>query len=112
MRRPGLDKLLQAVARREVDMVLAGQWTEWVAPCKTCLRSLASFMPRESRGGGIGKVARTLEIDASYVQRVLAETEPQIIWRSQSHGKAPICHRLSAPTTGIDGRHAASSSGA
>jgi hypothetical protein len=50
---PGFDKLLQAVAR------------------------LATVQSLRRKGIGIGKIARTLGIGASYVQRVVAETEPR-----------------------------------
>ncbi len=144
--RPGLDKLLQAVARREVDMVLAwsvdrlgrslqdllvflgelhakdvdlylhqqgldtstpagkalfqmmGVFAEFErAMIRERVRSgleraraqgkilgrrrnddpkrLASVRRLRKKGVGIGKIARTLGIGASYVQRVVAETE-------------------------------------
>jgi DNA invertase Pin-like site-specific DNA recombinase len=146
--RPGLDKLLQAVARREVDMVLAwsvdrlgrslqdlltflgelhakgvdlylhqqgldtstpagkalfqmmGVFAEFErAIIRERVRSglerakaqgkvlgrrrnddpnrLASVQRLLRKGVGIGKIARTLGIGASYVQRVVAETEPR-----------------------------------
>ena len=144
--RPGLDKLLQAVARREVDMVLAWsvdrlgrslqdllsflgelhakgvdlylhqQGLDTSTPAGKALfqmmgvfaeferaiirervrsglerakaqgkvlgrrrnddpKRLASVRNLRKKGVGIGKIARTLGIGASYVQRVIAETE-------------------------------------
>ena len=140
--RPGLDKLLQAVARREVDMVLASsvdrlgrslqdllsflgelhakgvqQGLDTSTPAGKALfqmmgvfaeferaiirervrsgleraksqgkvlgrrrnddpKRLASVRRLRKKGVGIGKIARTLGIGASYVQRVVAEMEP------------------------------------
>ena len=145
--RPGLDKLLQAVARREVDMVLAWsvdrlgrslqdllsflgelhakgvdlylhqQGLDTSTPAGKALfqmmgvfaeferaiirervrsglerakaqgkvlgrrrnddpKRLASVRRLRKKGVSIGKIARTLGIGASYVQRVVAETEP------------------------------------
>jgi DNA invertase Pin-like site-specific DNA recombinase len=145
--RPGLDKLLQAVARREIDMVLAWpvdrlgrslqdllsflgelhakgvdlylhqQGLDTSTPAGKALfqmmgvfaeferaiirervrsglerakaqgkvlgrrrnddpKRLASVRRLRKKGVGIGKIARTLGIGASYVQRVVAETEP------------------------------------
>jgi DNA invertase Pin-like site-specific DNA recombinase len=144
--RPGLDKLLQAVARREVDMVLAWsvdrlgrslqdllsflgelhakgidlylhqQGLDTSTPAGKALfqmmgvfaeferaiirervrsgleraraqgkvlgrrrnddpKRLATVQRLRKKGFGIGKIARTLGIGASYVQRVVAETE-------------------------------------
>ena len=144
--RPGLDKLLQAVARREVDIVLSGsvdrlgrslqgllsflaelhakgvdlylqqQGLDTSTPAGKALfqmmgvfseferaiirervrsglerakaqgkvlgrrrnddpQRLASVQRLRKKGVGIGKIARTLGIGASYVQRVVAETE-------------------------------------
>jgi DNA invertase Pin-like site-specific DNA recombinase len=146
--RPGLDKLLQAVARREVDMVLAWsvdrlgrslqdllsflgelhakgvdlylhqQGLDTSTPAGKALfqmmgvfaeferaiirervrsglerakaqgkvlgrhrnddpKRLASVRRLRKKGVGIGKIARTLGIGASYVQRIVAETEPR-----------------------------------
>jgi DNA invertase Pin-like site-specific DNA recombinase len=146
--RPGLDKILQAVARREVDMVLAwsvdrlgrslqdlltflgelhakgvdlylhqqrldtstpagkalfqmmGVFAEFErAIIRERVRSgleraraqgkvlgrrrnddpkrLATVQRLRKKGLGIGKIARTLGMGASYVQRVVAETEPR-----------------------------------
>jgi DNA invertase Pin-like site-specific DNA recombinase len=146
--RPGLDKLMQAVGRREVDMVLAWsvdrlgrslqdllsflgelhakcvdlylhqQGLDTSTPAGKALfqmmgvfaeferaimrervrsglerakaqgkvlgrrrndnpRRLATVQRLRKKGIGIGKIARTLGIGASYVQRVVAETEPR-----------------------------------
>ncbi len=146
--RPGLDKLLQVVARREVEMVLAWsvdrlgrslqdllsflgelhakavdlylhqQGLDTSTPAGKALfqmmgvfaeferaiirervrsglerakaqgkvlgrrrnddpKRLASVRRLRKKGVGIGKIARTLEIGVSYVQRVVAETEPK-----------------------------------
>jgi hypothetical protein len=37
----------------------------------------ASVRRRRKKGVGIGKIARILGIGASYVQRIVAETEPR-----------------------------------
>src|SRR5271166_1823541 len=54
-------------------------------------KRLASVRRLRKKGVGIGKIARTLGIGASYVQRVVAETEPK---RSAiEHWSKPQSHR-------------------